>query len=180
MGVFCIYSMIEKVELKKTYAYRNFIDDETKQVLLDWVELNQDSFTINPMSKGRKFKEISTEDSIYELVSTIKDTLIKIEGIDDWKVEPMYGDFIGVNSEGSTIHIHTDYNVGNYIHTRWNLILSYPEDGGHSMYDGELNVLEEKLIWKCVAGKYFHGSTEVIGSKPRITLSLGFLIKEVK
>ena len=171
---------MEKVDLKKTYAYRNFIDDETKQVLLDWIDLNSQSFNVNPLNKGRKVKMFSTEDSIYELITTIKNKLIEIEGIDDWKQEPMYGDFIGINSEGSSIHVHTDYNNGDYIHTRWNLILSYPEEGGHSMYDGEINVLEEKLIWKCVAGRYFHGSTEVIGSKPRVTLSLGFLIKEVK
>jgi hypothetical protein len=172
--------MTEKVELKKTYAYRNFIDDETKQGLLDWAESNHESFTVNPISKGRKLRMITNEDSIHELISTIKNKLIEIEGINDWKKEPMYGDFIGINSEGSSIHVHTDYNDGDYIHTRWNLILSYPEDGGHSMYDGEINVLEENLIWKCIAGKYFHGSTEVIGSKPRVTLSLGFLIKEVK
>jgi hypothetical protein len=168
----------EKIELKKTYAYRNFIDDEAKQSLLDWVELNYPSFIVNPISKGRKFRKILNEDSIYQLVSTIKNTIIEIEGINDWKKEFRYGDFIGINSEGASIHVHSDYNDGEYIHTRWNLILSYPEDGGHSMYGGEINVLEENLIWKCVAGKYFHGSTEVIGSKPRITLSLGFLIKE--
>jgi hypothetical protein len=172
--------MTEKVELKKTYAYRNFIDDETKQGLLDWVESNYHAFIVNPINKGRKLREISTEDSIHELISTIKNRLIEIEDINDWKKEPMYGDFIGIISKGSAIHVHTDYNKGDYIHTRWNLILSYPEDGGHSIYDGEINTLEENLIWKCVAGKYFHGTTEVIGDKPRITLSLGFLIKEVK
>jgi hypothetical protein len=91
----------------------------------------------------------------------------------------MYDNFIGVNSEGSSIHNHTDKNEKDYIHTRWNLILSYPENGGHSIYNNNINILEENLIWKCVAGKYTHGSTKVIGKKPRITLSIGFLIKEV-
>lgn len=39
-----------------------------------------------------------------------------------------------------------------------------------------MNVLEEKMIWRCEAGKYTHGSTKVESEKPRITLSLGFLI----
>jgi hypothetical protein len=171
---------VEKVELNGTYAYRNFIDNETKQTLLDWVELNYPSFVINPINVGRKLKIISIEDSIWELISTIKNKIIKIEDICDWKKEPMFNDFIGVNSKGGNIHTHVDSNDGNYIHTRWNLILSYPEDGGHSIYNGKINVLEEGLIWKCVAGKYYHGSTKVIGDKPRITLSFGFLIKESK
>ena len=169
--------MIEKVDLNGTYAYQNFIDGNTKQPLLNWVDTNYDSFMINPISVGRKYKRVLPEDSIHKIVSNIKNRIIELEGIIDWKEEPMYYDFIGVNSEGSNIHIHTDKNDGEYIHTRWNLILSYPEHGGHSIYDGKINILSENLIWKCVAGKHSHGSTEVIGVKPRITLSLGFLIK---
>jgi hypothetical protein len=172
--------MIEKVELNGTYAYKNFIDGEIKQTLLNWVDENYSSFKINPMNYGRKFKKISINDSIYELVSTIKNKIIELENITDWKKEPMFEDYIGVNIEGGFIHTHMDRNDGNYIHTRWNLILSYPEDGGHSIYNGYVNILEENLIWKCIAGKFTHGSTEVIGKKPRITLSIGFLIKEVE
>jgi hypothetical protein len=170
--------MIEKVELKETYAYKNFIEEETKQVLLNWVDENYSSFTVNPINFGRKFKKISTDDSIYELVTTIKNKIVEIDNITDWKKETTYDDFIGVNTEGAIIHSHIDKNDGDYIHTRWNLILSYPENGGHSIYNGNVNVLEENLIWKCVAGKYLHGSTKVVGKKPRITLSIGFLIKE--
>jgi hypothetical protein len=172
--------MIEKIELKGTYAYKNFIDDEIKQTLLSWTDTNYQSFIVNPKSFGRRYKLISSDDSIHELVLTIKNKIIELENITDWKKEPVYDDFIGVNSEGSSIHNHTDKNYGDYIHTRWNLILSYPEDGGHSIYGDNINILEENLIWKCVAGKYSHGSTKVIGKKPRITLSIGFLIKETK
>ena len=78
--------------------------------------------------------------------------------------------------EGAFIHKHMDFNQGNLVHTRWNLILSYPEEGGHSIYNDQINILEENLIWKCVAGKVAHGSTKVIGKKPRITLSLGYML----
>lgn len=179
MGV-CIYSMIEKIELKGTYAYKNFIDNNTKRTLLNWVNANYGSFIVNPNSVGRKYKRILPEDSIHEIVLQIKNRIIELEKITKWKEEPMYHDFIGVNSEGSSIHMHTDKNDEDYIHTRWNLILSYPEDGGHSIYNGIINILEENLIWKCIAGKYAHGSTKVIGKKPRITLSMGFLIEDIK
>jgi hypothetical protein len=170
--------MIEKIEMNGTYAYKDFIDDEVKQTLLNWVDSNFKSFTINPISPNRRYKKISKNEPIHELVLSLKNKIIELENITDWRKEPIFEDFIGVNGEGAQIHVHSDENEGDYIHTRWNLILSYPEDGGHSIYDNKINILQENLIWKCVAGKYRHGSTQVIGKKPRITLSIGFLIKE--
>jgi hypothetical protein len=70
-------------------------------------------------------------------------------------------------------------NVDGYTHVRYNIILSYPEQGGHSLYNGKINELKERMVWRCVAGKVKHGSIPVIGEKPRITLTLGFQIKEI-
>jgi hypothetical protein len=169
---------MEKILLKETYGYKNFIDSETQNFLVNWTNSNISIFRNNPMGYGRKNKTITNEDSIYEIVQNIKRKIIEVENLDSTIVDFSHRDYIGVNLEGAFIHTHLDYNDGDLIHTRWNLILSYPIDGGHSIYNGEINILEEKLIWKCVAGKYSHGSTKVIGIKPRITLSLGFLIKE--
>jgi hypothetical protein len=60
------------------------------------------------------------------------------------------------------------------------VILKYPTEGGHSIYNGKINVLKENMVWRCVAGKVIHGSVPVKGEIPRITLSLGFLIKNEK
>jgi hypothetical protein len=35
------------------------------------------------------------------------------------------------------------------------------------------------MVWRCVAGKVKHGSVPVVGDKPRITLTLGFQIKDI-
>ena len=65
-----------------------------------------------------------------------------------------------------------------HVHTRYNIILSYPDEGGDSIYNSNINKLEENMVWKCEASKFQHGSTVVRSEKPRVTLSIGFLIKE--
>lgn len=167
---------MEKVILGQTYGYKNFISEDKKNMLLDWAFENVLPDVLSSVG-GRFHKKINPDDIIYDIVISIKNKIIEIENIIDWREEPIYGNFIGINKSRANIRLHTDRNEGDYIHTRWNLILSYPEEGGHSIYGGEINVLEENLMWKCVAGKVEHGSTEVSGNKHRITLSLGFLIK---
>lgn len=133
---------------------------------------NESLFPNNPQGDNRKFKVITNEDKIFGEVEIIKKSISEIENINSWELEPTYKDYIGINYKNGFIHLHKDESLN---HLRWNLILSYPESGGHSIYDNEMNVLEEKMIWRCESGKYVHGSTKVESEKPRITLSLGFL-----
>ena len=170
---------MEKVLLNGTYAYKNFISNVEKEYLLDWVNKNKHKFPANLASKNRHFVILKNiENSPLELVEEIKNRIIKLENIQNWLDEPLMHDYIGINSHGGAIHPHTDPNQDDYIHTRYNIILSYPKEGGESIYGNNINTLEENMIWKCIAGKVMHSSKPVIGSKPRITLSLGFLIKE--
>jgi hypothetical protein len=69
-------------------------------------------------------------------------------------------------------------NYGEWILTRYNVMLSVPEEGGLSLYGKELNHIEERTVWKCVSGMVNHGVTRVIGDKPRICLCLGFMINQ--
>jgi|TARA_R110000803_G_scaffold78439_2_gene143603 hypothetical protein len=169
--------MLKKVLLNGTYGYENFISDKEKNLLVSWVNDNLHEFHSN--RKGRYFRPLrEIENSPLELVEKLKANVIKLEGLVDWKDEPKMADYIGINYEGAYIHPHTDVNENNYIHTRYNIILSWPDEGGESIYGRSINVLKENLVWKCIAGKFTHASKPVKGSKPRITLSLGFLIKE--
>jgi hypothetical protein len=163
------------VTLNNTYGYKNFISDEEKNILLNWCENKKDSFT--PNGNGRKFHIIKKDETIYDLVSTLKNKIIELDNIGEWVEDPTFNDYIGINLENAHIPPHTDPNVHGYVHTRYNVILKYPEEGGHSIYGGLTNILEENMVWKCVAGNVTHSSTPVIGNKPRITLSLGFQIK---
>jgi hypothetical protein len=180
---------MKRTELKGTYGYEDFITDEEQNELLEWTKNNSHLFRINetksdsinaPYGSRRIGVLNEIKDSPLDLVKKIKDRVIGIEQIKDWMEEPYFQDAIGINEEGGSIHIHTDQNPVGYVHTRYNIILSYPFEGGHSIYGDKINVLKEKLVWKCIAGKIPHGSTVVVGNKPRITLTLGFLIPEVQ
>tara|TARA_B110000208_G_scaffold72903_2_gene93940 strand:+ start:985 stop:1539 length:555 start_codon:yes stop_codon:yes gene_type:complete len=170
---------MKKVLLNGTYAYSNFISENEKDYLLDWVNENKYKFPANLTSKNRHFTILKNmENSPLELVEEIKNRIIELENIQDWLDEPLMHDYIGINSQGGAIHPHTDPNQDDYTHTRYNVILSWPERGGESIYGDNINTLEENMVWKCVAGKVKHSSKITIGPKPRITLSLGFLIKD--
>jgi hypothetical protein len=166
------------VLLNNTYGYMNFISDEEKNILINWCETNNELFRPFANAYGRNYCILkNVEDPIIKLVSDIKNRIIKLDNIEEWVEEPIFYDYIGINKTGAYIREHTDLNLPGYIHTRYNVILKYPKEGGHSIYDGFTNILEENMVWKCVAGKILHGSTIVIGDTPRITLSLGFQIK---
>jgi hypothetical protein len=178
---------MNKIKLHDTYAYEDFISTEEQNELLKWVEENENLFKINQTGSdsinapygSRKLCILQdTPNAPIELVGKIKNRIIKIENIIDWVLDPYFKDAIGINRTGGSIHTHSDPNIDGRTHTRYNVILSYPENGGHSIYNSKINILKEKMVWKCVAGRVKHGSMPVIGDKPRITLTLGFQIKD--
>tara|TARA_R110000796_G_scaffold79940_1_gene177134 strand:- start:1334 stop:1846 length:513 start_codon:yes stop_codon:yes gene_type:complete len=162
-------------KLNNTIGYEEFISVDLQGFFNNWIEDNLYLFDNNGPS--RKFCVLDECINFpHQIIKQLRQQIIKLEKIKDWKPEPMFKDYIGINLKGGNIHLHQDTNDGKYIHTRYNLILSYPEKGGESIYGDCINTLKERMIWKCVAGKMPHGSKEVLSQKPRTTLSLGFLI----
>ena len=179
---------MKHIELSDTYGYEEFITKEEQEILLFWVNSNSHLFKVNTTNShtidapyGSRQIGVLTRipNSPLDLVKKIKDRVIEVEKINDWILDPSFEDSIGINKEGGSIHTHTDMNLDGYTHVRYNIILSYPYEGGHSIYNGKINELKERMVWKCVAGKVKHGSTPVVGEKPRITLTLGFQIKNI-
>ncbi len=166
-----------------TYGYVDFISDEEKNYLLKWALENENKFHSNEIGERGEGKRIgilqNIENSPLDLVDVIKKRIIEVENIKDWILDPLYKDSIGINRKGAAIHKHTDPNIEGHTHVRYNVILQYPDEGGDSIYNGEINKLQENMVWRCVAGLAEHGTTPVIGDRPRITLTLGFQIKNV-
>lgn len=180
---------MNRIELNDTYGYEEFITIEEQQELLLWTSNNSNLFQINETGSdavnspygSRKIGILKKiKNSPLELVKRIKDRVIEIEQIKNWKEEPDFKDAIGIHGDSGAIHIHTDRNAPGYVHIRYNIILSYPIEGGHSIYNDKINILKERMVWRCVAGRVPHGSTTVIGNKPRTTLTLGFLIPDIQ
>ena len=167
---------MEKIKIGNTYGYSNFITENEQNILLEWVYKNHEKFKSNGF--GRKFGIIYDFEDYPNLIVKLRNKIIELENIKKYLEEPYFKDYVGINTEGGAIHYHRDPNQNEYVHTRYNVVLSYPEKGGESIYGDSVNTLFEKLVWRCVAGKVYHGSNPVVGKKPRITLSLGFLICE--
>jgi len=157
-----------------TWAYLDFITDEEKDALIEWMYSHLDSTMDN--GHGRRYKQnMELSNDLPEVYKTVKNRIVETENLKD-NGSPVYGDFISFNFEGASIHPHSDTNKGKLIHTRYNLLLSVPESGGEPIYGNELIHIQEKMLWRCQAGIYTHASKPVVGTKPRLNISFGFLV----
>lgn len=74
------------------------------------------------------------------------------------------------------MHEHRDHNHRGLIHTRFNVLVSKPEAGGEPINNGRMIDVNEGEVWRCNAGLDLHSCTKVVGNKPRIVLSFGYLL----
>lgn len=152
------------------------ISKKEKNILLKWIYNNEFKFIQNPMGPHRKYYPFSEDPSIPKLFFEIKDRIIKKEKIKKWYLEPMYKDYVGMITNGGFIHEHQDANYFGLNHVRYNLFLSVPENGGTPVYNGKRLKMRECKYLKCLSGNERHSCETVIGDKPRIVISYGFLI----
>ena len=148
----------------------------------------RDNVQTNPqdlIESGFPYKEL------YNIAEEIK-SFYKLP--QDVKIEPNYGYLICYSVSGHQVHAHNDPNfycegpdesliedkpdnyLNDVIHTRFNLLISKPLEGGNPVISEiEYNVKENEL-WRCLAGVDEHYTTKVLGSKPRILLSFGYFV----
>jgi hypothetical protein len=166
-----------KVDIPKSWAYKEFISLEEQVILLTFA--NSVKYELKSNGSGRFFQDhIVKKYSLPQEYTTVKQRIIDTEKLKDFILDPQFGDFISFNETAGSIHEHKDYNVDSFIHTRYNLLLSVPDSGGNPIYDGKVIDFEERMLWRCEAGLYNHASLPVIGNKPRINISFGFQVKE--
>jgi hypothetical protein len=140
---------------------------------------NERYFVLNRTSSVRKGCIISDypELPISEAIQTFAVSAYKSIGVDSFIPEHIFGNFIGVNLEGGFVHEHRDpRNDKNFIHTRFNFLLQKPENGGDPIINGTVYPMNEGQGWLNLASEWSHGSTEVVGKRERVVLSLGAYI----
>ena len=156
------------------YTIKNAIDEEFRNYVLNFVEVNFSNFRENNRGPGRYFMAHIQDD----VIENEKVKLAHKFGIHNWEPEPVFGNFIGCNFEGAFVHPHRDPSVKEgYTHVRINIMASKPEHGGDPIIDGEIINVEEKDSWLCISSKQMHQTNPVIGAKIRIVPSLGLLVK---
>jgi hypothetical protein len=78
--------------------------------------------------------------------------------------------------DGAQLHEHTDPNQGDLIHTRFNVYVQLPEEGGYPVYAGKTLKLKERTYICCKSGLDLHYCEKCIGKRERVVLSYGFLL----
>jgi hypothetical protein len=141
--------------------------------IVDWANLTYKSF--NPNGFGRQYGILQELDPPEE-VWLIKNQIVNVYDLHRAKQEPIYKDYCGYITAGGAIHKHTDPNEGKLVHTRFNVMVSKPIEGGEPIQDGVVINVEESDVWRCDAGLVKHWCLPVVGDKPRIVLSFGFLL----
>lgn len=167
---------MKRIELPlNTWGYFDFISDDERLVLIDWANDNFSKTKNN--GNGRYFiPKVNEWPNLPKEYMLVKQRIIDTDRL-NYIIDPTFGDFLSFNLEGGNIHKHTDPNSTGRTHTRYNLLLSVPDEGGQPIYGGEYKIdYEEKFIWRCEAGKHTHESLPVVGTKPRINISFGFQI----
>ena len=151
------------------------ITKNERQFMLDWIYRNEHLFNSNPNGLHRKYFIFSNHQQTPKLFFEIKSRITQRENITCWYQEPMYQDYIGWVSNGGFIHNHKDNNVNGMKHIRYNVFLSVPKEGGDPVYNGKRMRFSERSYVRCNSGDEFHSCEPVIGAKPRIVISYGFL-----
>lgn len=169
-----------KVQMGKTYCYEDFITEDERVEIKNWVldNLHLIRDTTHTFRKMSYFEEIPNHP---ECISRIQEKLHSLEYNETFHPEHRVNN-ISIHVAGANIITHIDPPVpylNDYYKRRYNLVISMCEAGGELIYDGELLKLKEKSIICVDAGIVHHSTTVVVGNTPRILLSFGYAIKKL-
>lgn len=114
-----------------------------------------------------------------KMVDAFKEIAYEEIGVPNILPEPQFGNFIGVNLEGGSVHEHQDArDENNNIHLRFNFMIQKPDIGGNAIIEGKEYWIDEDACWMNYASEWKHGSTPVAGDRARVVLSLGACVPE--
>jgi hypothetical protein len=155
------------------------IDEDLRQRVVDFVYSEQSYFRVNTSGYGRKSCSLNKIDhKLSEEIQAFSKKCYESLGIFEYEDEPLFGNLIGVNTEGAFVHCHTDPAPDGKCHVRLNFLIQKPAAGGMPIINGVEYTIEQGGCWKNIASAWWHESSKVVGDKERIVLSLGALVKD--
>ena len=132
------------------------VDSNIKKAILEFVD-NSDKFfwIINPAGKNRKYCALNNFNmELTKVIKNYSDKVYSYFEIDNIMSEPMFGNFIGVQTDEAFVHEHTDEAPNGLHHTRLNFLISKPEQGGIPIINGIEFRVNENEAWFNWANKY--------------------------
>jgi hypothetical protein len=169
-----------KTYVGKTYFYSDFITEEERFMVKEWALRNESLLIPNPTGPFRARELFEKIPEKLELLDSLKERVIELEGIREEYFNPFRGDFISIQRNGAKVPQHIDHNPeDNTLYSRrYNIFISLPEKGGLPIYDDEIINITEKSLLRVDSGLIPHSTTKIQGYIPRIILSYGFAIKK--
>jgi len=169
-----------------------FIDESLAKPVRDWVldKENRDKFFVVPHKGmagnvcGLPHSEMEDRFRLkakfpYLEMFKIYQSILKHLGLPrTQELDREFGALISYSEKDHQVQPHSDPNPPRKIHTRFNVLINKPEEGGEAIINDQIVSTEENELWVCAAGKYTHSSVLVKGDKPRILLSYGTYLKE--
>ena len=150
---------------------------DEKEIIVNWINNNYKLLDSNGYNRYKiKLSSLKEKIDIPNCIYEIKKRIVEAESLHDYDMEPLFEDSIGYMLNGAKLHKHTDPNKNNLVHTRFNVYVQLPHEGGYPIYSNNLYKLKERTYICCRAGIDYHECQEVKGDKARIVLSFGFLL----
>jgi hypothetical protein len=168
---------MEKIFWNSTYGYKDFITEEERLEILEIIS-QVEKFS---RDNGVNMKTLVSDgfpENLKVIVDRLRKRIVEIEKIEKFRLPLHDESLIAIYEKYSYCTIHQDTTVDNdFIHNRYNILLSKAEEGGLNVHDGEEMDVEERAMWLCEASEKLHGTTRVLSEKPRIILSIGFYFR---
>jgi hypothetical protein len=125
-----------------------------------------------------RIKQTDSNDKIVDIFKKIRDRIIIAENLQKYQSSTTNPDFIYCMFHGSSLHLHTDTpkHDTEKVLIRFNVCIQKPDRGGNPIYANNLIELKERQYIICRSGLDYHTSEVILGDKPKISLSYGFLI----
>jgi hypothetical protein len=147
--------------------------------LLEWGEERFSDGYLVPNANGRHrfFKSYDEGDpEVPAFFWDIRRRAVSMFSVADFEDEPGYKCFLGCNTEGGTVHRHTDPSPPHQHHVRMNIMISKPLSGGDPVIDGKVFEVKERDLWCFFPTVMPHESTPVVGKRKRMVISIGILV----
>ena len=154
-----------------------------REMILSFASDNyKNTMLFKPNGQGRQYCTLNKFDiDASKLARNLNKHFFDMLGFTNTLEEPMFGNFIGVNGHGGSVHEHIDkgdiINGVMYEHIRINFLISKPFFGGMPIIDKKITEIQENESWINIASRWRHSSTPVEGNKLRVVLSLGALVE---
>ena len=161
---------------------KNFVSKEEQKKLAEWIISNKDTprlFKDAIMKGNRLTTRYSKDFSFPPLAYKLKKRIIDELKLKNFKL-PEYHDGMVASyaGENDTVCNHRDWQWHPPYETfHCNLMVQKPLAGGHPIINNEKIDVEERDLWCCYVSKVTHGSSKIIGKRPRLIYVFGFCME---